>query len=89
MRQSCGGNTHPEPRVFAQLFRLLSIYSLVKPIKGSNITGGEMLRTLLTLDDLKNKTNDETKKELDKRLDAIVQAGKMSYCKTSHCTVIS
>lgn len=77
MRQSCGPNTHPESRVFAQLFRLLSIYSLVKPIKGSNITGGEMLKTLLSLDDLKNKSIMQRKKELDSKLDEIVLAGKI------------
>lgn len=76
MRQSCGPNTHPEPKVFAQLFRLLSIYSLVKPIKGSNITKGEMLSTLLSLHDLNAQTNQERKKELDQKLDAIVNAGK-------------
>lgn len=55
VRQSCGGNSHPEPRVFAQLFRLLSVYSLVKPIRGSNITGGEMVTTLLNLEDLNSE----------------------------------
>ncbi|XP_052123377.1 uncharacterized protein LOC127749402 [Frankliniella occidentalis] len=55
VRQSAGQNTHPEPKVFAQLFRLLSLYSLVRPLKGSNITGGEMLHTLLNLEDFRNK----------------------------------
>lgn len=80
MRQSCGPNTHPEPRVFAQLFRLLSIYSLVKPLKGSNITGGEMLTTLLNLDDLQSKSNEERKQQLEKKLDEIVLAGKLAAC---------
>ncbi|KAK3931680.1 Transposable element P transposase [Frankliniella fusca] len=76
VRQSCGGNTHPEPRVFAQLFRLLSIYSLVKPMRGSNITGGEMVTTLLTLEDLKNKTRQERQKALMEKLDQIVLNGQ-------------
>ncbi|KAE8745955.1 hypothetical protein FOCC_FOCC007316 [Frankliniella occidentalis] len=59
VRQSCGRNTHPEPRVFAQLFRLLSIYSLVKPCRGSNITGGEMVTALFSLEDMKAKTRQE------------------------------
>ncbi|KAK3907953.1 Transposable element P transposase [Frankliniella fusca] len=75
MRQSCGGNTHPEARMFVQLFRLLSVYSLVKPLKGSNITGGDMLKTLMSLDDLRNMTNNERKKEFDKRLDEIIDGG--------------
>lgn len=77
MRQSCGANTHPESRVFAQLFRLLSIYSLVKPIKGSNITGGEMITTLLNLDDLRSMTIQERQQELDRRLDDIIEAGEI------------
>ncbi|KAE8744170.1 hypothetical protein FOCC_FOCC009178 [Frankliniella occidentalis] len=76
VRQSCGPNTHPEPRVFAQLFRLLSIYSLVKPVKGSNITGGEMLGTLINLQDLKSKSAEERKKEFDRALDSIVDKGQ-------------
>ncbi|KAK3910133.1 Transposable element P transposase [Frankliniella fusca] len=75
MRQSCGPNSHPEPRVFVQLFKLLSVYSLVKPIKGSNITGGEMLHSLFSMEDFKSQTNIERRKELDNRLDDLVQAG--------------
>lgn len=63
--------------MFAQLFRLLSFYSLVKPMKGSNITGGEMLTTLLNLEDLKKVSMAERRKELDKRLDDIIEAGKI------------
>ena len=76
VRQSCAANTHPEPRVFAQLFRLMSIYSLVKPLKGSNITGGEMLTTLLSLNDLKNKSCEERKHESSIKLDNIILNGK-------------
>ncbi|KAK3919871.1 Transposable element P transposase [Frankliniella fusca] len=72
MRQSCGRNTHPEPRVFAQLFRLLSIYSLVKPIRGSNITGGDMVTTLLNLEDLRKKPKAERHKALSDKLDEII-----------------
>ena len=72
MRQSAGQNTHPEPKVFAQLFRLLSLYSLVKPTKGSNITGGEMLQTLLDLKDFKSKKPEERHEALTKKLDEII-----------------
>ncbi|KAK3929706.1 Transposable element P transposase, partial [Frankliniella fusca] len=75
VRQSCGGNTHPEPRVFAQLFRLLSVYSLVKPMRGSNITGGNMVTTLLNLDDLKSKTKQERQKAFTDKLDELVING--------------
>ncbi|KAK3920713.1 Transposable element P transposase [Frankliniella fusca] len=76
VRQSCGGNTHPEPRVFAQLFRLLSIYSLVKPCRGSNITGGEMVTTLFNLEDMKMKTRQERHKLLSDKLDEIIIKGQ-------------
>ncbi|KAK3931275.1 Transposable element P transposase [Frankliniella fusca] len=75
MRQSCGAHTHPEPKVFAQLYRLLSIYSLVKPVRGSNITGGEMLSTLLDLTDLKEQTGAERKRELESRIDNLLTQG--------------
>ncbi|KAF4524585.1 hypothetical protein B566_EDAN008540 [Ephemera danica] len=45
-----GCSTHPDPIKFAQLVRLLSLYSLVKPPRGSNITGGDMLNSFLTCD---------------------------------------
>ncbi|KAE8746493.1 hypothetical protein FOCC_FOCC006727 [Frankliniella occidentalis] len=76
MRQSCGRNTHPEPRVFAQLFRLLSIYSLVKPIRGSNITGGGMVETLLNLEDLQKQTKAERHQKLLDKLDEIISNGE-------------
>ncbi|KAK3929285.1 Transposable element P transposase [Frankliniella fusca] len=76
VRQSCGGNTHPEPRVFAQLFRLLSIYSLIKPCRGSNITGGEMVKTLFNLEDLKEKNKKERQKLLSDKLDEIIIKGQ-------------
>lgn len=75
-RQSCGGNTHPEPHVFAQLFRLLSIYSLVKPIRGSNITGGDMVSALLNLEDLRTQTKEKRKEVLSEKLDEILLKGK-------------
>lgn len=62
--------------MFAQLFRLLSVYSLVKPMRGSNITGGEMVTTLLKLDDLKSKTRIERQKAFEDRLDEILLNGK-------------
>ncbi|KAF4527859.1 hypothetical protein B566_EDAN017014, partial [Ephemera danica] len=45
-----GCSTHPDPIKFAQLVRLLSLYSLVKPPRDSNITGGDMLNSFLTCD---------------------------------------
>lgn len=47
MLRSRGGlDNHPESSKFAQLYRLMSIYSLIKPPKGSNVTGGEICEVL-------------------------------------------
>lgn len=32
-------NPHPDAKLFVQLYRLLSVYSLVSPPKGSNVSG--------------------------------------------------
>ncbi|KAE9522727.1 hypothetical protein AGLY_016874 [Aphis glycines] len=42
LRQGCGANQHPDPLQFKQIYRLLSCYSLIKPPKGSNISGGKI-----------------------------------------------
>jgi len=52
IRSVCGSNDHPDAILFIQMFRLLTIYSLVKPPRGSNISGGEMLKTLLNIEDI-------------------------------------
>ncbi|KAK3922112.1 Transposable element P transposase [Frankliniella fusca] len=75
VRSSAGQNTHSEPKVFSQLFRLLSLYSLVKPTKGSNITGGEMLQSLLDLKDFKNSKASERTEALTKKLDDLILRG--------------
>ncbi|XP_074114729.1 uncharacterized protein LOC141537576 isoform X4 [Cotesia typhae] len=33
MRYSCGGNDHPDPKMFAQVYRLASTFSLIRPPK--------------------------------------------------------
>jgi hypothetical protein len=48
LRYRGGLDHHPEATRFAQLYRLMSIYSLVKPNKGSNVTGGEICHALVT-----------------------------------------
>ncbi|XP_015118438.1 uncharacterized protein LOC107042082 [Diachasma alloeum] len=75
MRSACGCNDHPNALQFAQLYRLLCVYSLAKPPKNSNISGGEILRTLMTVKNV-SKTAPESVKEkfmklLDRELDNI------------------
>ena len=51
MRSFCGSNDHPDSVMFLQVFRLLCCYSLGKPPKGANVTGTELLETLVTAND--------------------------------------
>ena len=53
--------------MFAQIFRLLSVYSLIKPRKGSNVEGVDILNTILTFKDLdQNKRRENLCLLLDK-----------------------
>ncbi|EEZ99159.1 hypothetical protein TcasGA2_TC016158 [Tribolium castaneum] len=54
MRAAGGCNNHAESLQIGQIFRLMSLYSLVKPPRGSNISGGEMLKTLISVNDNEN-----------------------------------
>ncbi|XP_074112437.1 uncharacterized protein LOC141536088 isoform X2 [Cotesia typhae] len=47
MRHSCGGNDHPDPKMFAQVYRLASTFSLIRPPKGCNVSGENLLRSLI------------------------------------------
>ena len=46
--------------MFAQVFRLLSVYSLIKPRRGSNVEGVEILNTILNFKDVKEDKRHET-----------------------------
>lgn len=71
MRSACGSNDHPDSKVFAQMFRLMSTYSLVKPPKGSNVEGSEMLETLLNVDEVLH--SGENTATLQYKLDNILE----------------
>jgi hypothetical protein len=47
LRLSGGANNNAESLQIAQIFRLISLYSLVKPPRGSNVSGGTMLEALV------------------------------------------
>jgi len=61
LRQGCGDNQHPDPLQFKQIYRLLSCYSLIKPPKGSNISGGEMLNSLIQMSSIGSKNDQLTR----------------------------
>ena len=52
MRQVRGSNDHPDSRIFAQVFRLLSTYSLIKPRRGSTVEVVDILIRMLNFKDL-------------------------------------
>ncbi|XP_033229743.1 uncharacterized protein LOC117181293 [Belonocnema kinseyi] len=54
IKDCCGFSEHPDSIIFIQMYRLVSTYSLVKPPKGCNISGGEILDVLLNLKDTNN-----------------------------------
>lgn len=75
LRSACGSQDHPDPKIFIQIFRLLGVYSLVKPPRGGNITGGELLQPLSkTTLDLKNSKK-KTDKDWLSKLDAMIENG--------------
>ncbi|CAD6236006.1 GSCOCG00008046001-RA-CDS [Cotesia congregata] len=40
-------NDHPDPKMFAQVYRLASCFSLVRPPKGSNVSGKDLIKSLI------------------------------------------
>ncbi|XP_044584396.1 uncharacterized protein LOC123264929 [Cotesia glomerata] len=51
MRYSCGANDHSTPQQFGQVFRLYCCNAMIKPPKGSNVTGVKLLQTLMKTKD--------------------------------------
>lgn len=72
--QVCGSNQHPDPKQFIQVYRLLSCFSLIKPPKGSNITGGEKLKSLINIQISSNKDRQQ-KLDVEIKLDEILDNG--------------
>ncbi|KAK3931425.1 Transposable element P transposase [Frankliniella fusca] len=73
IRTSCGSGSHPDPLLFIQLYRLLSLYSLVKPPRGSNVSGGELFNALVQLKDLEKDGSQDKKLEAVNLIDKIVE----------------
>ncbi|KAK3915244.1 Transposable element P transposase [Frankliniella fusca] len=80
VRQSCGPGCHPTPLQFIQVYRLLSVGSLIKPPRGSNITGAEMLDSLLKVEDLVEEDNRQRRVELENALDEALDSGEIVDC---------
>lgn len=73
MRESCGANDHPDSSLFIQLYRLVSTYSLIQPMKGSNVSNTEVFEILLKIQDIKEESI--RKDQLEAQLDTILDSG--------------
>ncbi|KAK3907825.1 Transposable element P transposase, partial [Frankliniella fusca] len=77
IRQACGAGSHPSPRQLIQVYRLLSVGSLIKPPRGSNITGAEMLDSLFNLGGLIGEQNIQKRIEFENKLDEALDCGEI------------
>ncbi|KAL6960124.1 hypothetical protein U1Q18_048514 [Sarracenia purpurea var. burkii] len=77
VRASGGTNDHPDAVIFIYIFRLLCVYSLVRPPKGSNIGNENVIKNLLQCDDgtLEKPKSNEIKDHLQFVLDRIIDNG--------------
>ncbi|KMQ88212.1 reversion-inducing cysteine-rich protein, partial [Lasius niger] len=74
MRHCCGSNEHPDSQLFIQMYKLVSTYSLIKPPKGCNISGGELMNVLLSIKDIRNFA--ERQQQWLDQIDTILDRGK-------------
>lgn len=86
MRSCCGSNDHPDSTLFVQMYRLVSTYSLVKPPKGSNISGGDILTVLLNIKDITDSADRKT--QWDAQIDTILDRGVHSEVLSQAASII-
>ncbi|KAE8739209.1 hypothetical protein FOCC_FOCC015300 [Frankliniella occidentalis] len=77
IRQGCGAHGHPDPIQFIQVYRLASYRSLIKPPKGSNIMGGDMLKSLLSMPDFTSEENKRRRLQLERELYEALDTGEV------------
>ncbi|KAK3928702.1 DNA transposase [Frankliniella fusca] len=76
VRSFSGPDSHPNPKLFAQIHRLLTVYSLVQPPPGSNVSGVLNMNTLLSAEDLIEASQKERKQKIDDILDEVLTHGE-------------
>lgn len=77
MRQHCGSDPHPDPLKFIQIYRLLSVGSLIRPPRGSNITKAEMLDSLLNVEDIMGEEIAQRRLKFEQALDEALDSGSI------------
>ncbi|KAK3932944.1 T-box protein VegT [Frankliniella fusca] len=73
IRRMAAPNPHPDAKLFAQLYRLLSVYSLVSPPKGSNVSGVSNVEALVNAKDTAGEEISERQEEFNRILDEILE----------------
>ncbi|KAL5237829.1 hypothetical protein ACI65C_005239 [Semiaphis heraclei] len=72
-RDACGSGTHPDSLMFIQVYRLLSTYSLVRPPRGSNVSGETILEAIISMEDIKGDEKNERRREIEEKIDTILE----------------
>lgn len=81
IRQASGPNDHPTTPTFLHLYKILSVYSVLKPPKFSNCTVTNMDAPKLSLEDLREIFHNETNERYEKinrlrtKLEKLVEDG--------------
>lgn len=73
IRQACGPNDHPDCPTFLQLYKLLSMYSIIKPPRRGNCTldDNDKPKQLITISDLKSLASKPSEDKVQKLRDKI------------------
>eukprot|EP00102_Acyrthosiphon_pisum_P022125 XP_016659335.1 PREDICTED: uncharacterized protein LOC107883584 [Acyrthosiphon pisum] len=87
IRQTAGPNDHPSTPTFLQLYRMLSVYSIIKPPKSGNCSILEENCPLISLADIKSIIHDQNNsiernnkiKKLKAKIDGIVEEGCWTF----------
>lgn len=86
IRQSCGPNDHPTTPTFIHLYKILSVYSVLKPPKHGNCTITNIDAPKISLSDLKEIFHDTSSKRFEKintlktKLDELIEEGQWKPC---------
>ncbi|XP_065212352.1 uncharacterized protein LOC135839982 isoform X2 [Planococcus citri] len=75
VRAGGGNNDHPDAVMFIYIFRLLCVYSLVQPPKGSNVENNYMVENFLKSSDVQSKDDKEKLDHWKFTLDRIIDNG--------------
>ncbi|XP_012267459.2 uncharacterized protein LOC105693038 [Athalia rosae] len=72
MRHSCEGNDHPDSKIFAQVYRFASTFSLIRFPKGCNVSSDNLLKNVMKPDEVSSSSNQERESWLQ-NIDAILE----------------